>query len=272
LADEHLLASHGVDLRQWGPDPASGKVEIFLARYTAAAAALLTARYGAAVIVAPTATGLGVRLNRRNDSAPFDGGDDLSNGCSSGPVVLSRRGNTSYVLSAGHCSKRVGQTIHVGGNLMGKVIKRELKNHGLDSEMINDLGGGYNGSVWGGGPNEANPPVYAEDGALFAKPGTLISNDSAVSGQINGIKVLRVNQMFEEGGITTIDLTEVYKHGHPICRGGDSGGPWIKLMAGGLAKIVGTTVLGVHRVSGGFKYCFIQQINSIMRAFNVRVP
>ncbi len=99
-------------------------------------------------------------------------------------------------------------------------------------------------SAWSKTPNRSGrepadhrPPTYAEDGALFAKPGTLISNGSAYSGQINGIKVLRVNQMLRERGITTNDLPEVYKHGHQICRGGDSGGPWIKLEAGGLAMI-----------------------------------
>jgi hypothetical protein len=274
LAHEHWLADHGVELRQWGPDPATRKVEIFLAHYTADAARLLRARYGPAVEISKAAIGPGFLLNRRNDSPPFNGGDRLSNGCSSGPVVFGNHSSsTTYVLSAGHCSP-LGATVSVGRKLMGKVVKRQFKNHGLDTELINDLGGGYNGEIWGGGANDANPPTFIEDGTLFAQHGALITNDSAKSGQINGIKVLRVDQMYKlkARGITIIDLTEVYKRGRAICRAGDSGGAWIKVEGGGLAKVVGTTSIGAGPVNGGFKFCYIEQIGSITRAFRVHVP
>jgi hypothetical protein len=273
LAHEHWLADHGVDLRQWGPDPTTGKVEVFLARYSAASLRVLQARYGPDVEVSRTAIGPGYLLNRRNDSPPFNGGDELSDSCTSGPVVFGNHSSKTYVLSAGHCSA-LGTTIKVGANVMGKVVKREFKNHGLDTELINDLGGGYNGQVWGGGPGAVNPPTFIEDGTLFAQRNAIITNDSAVSGQTNGIKVLRVNQMFHltKRHITIIDLTETYRRGQAICRPGDSGGPWIKTESGGLAKVVGTTSIGAGRVHDGFKFCYIEQIGSITRAFNVHVP
>src|SRR6185312_8898264 len=113
LAQEHWLADHGVELRQWGPDPVTGKVEIFLARYSAASRRLLMARYGPAIEVSGTAMGPGYLLNRRNDSPPFNGGDKLRNTCSSGPVVFGNHSSKTYVLSAGHCSP-LGATIKVG--------------------------------------------------------------------------------------------------------------------------------------------------------------
>ena len=50
-ADRDLLASLGVELSQYGPDPDSGKVRIYLAHFTEAARQLLADRYGQAVIV-----------------------------------------------------------------------------------------------------------------------------------------------------------------------------------------------------------------------------
>jgi hypothetical protein len=50
-ADHDLLASLGVELSQWGPDPDSGKVRVYLAHFTEAARQLLAERYGSAVIV-----------------------------------------------------------------------------------------------------------------------------------------------------------------------------------------------------------------------------
>ena len=49
--DRAWLASQGVELSQWGPDPVSGKVRIYLARYSEAARQILIDRYGAAIVV-----------------------------------------------------------------------------------------------------------------------------------------------------------------------------------------------------------------------------
>ena len=50
-ADHDLLAGLGVELSQWGPDPDSGKVRVYLAHFTEAARQLLAERYGSGVIV-----------------------------------------------------------------------------------------------------------------------------------------------------------------------------------------------------------------------------
>ena len=52
--DQDYLAMHGIQLSQWGPDVRSGKTKIYLTHYTPAAARVLYARYGCAVVVATT--------------------------------------------------------------------------------------------------------------------------------------------------------------------------------------------------------------------------
>ena len=52
--DQDYLAGHGIQLTQWGPDVRSGKIKIYLTHYTPAAARVLYARYGCAVVVATT--------------------------------------------------------------------------------------------------------------------------------------------------------------------------------------------------------------------------
>jgi hypothetical protein len=49
--DREWLAAHGADLSQWGPDPESGKVKVYLARYSDEARQLLDERYGPGIVV-----------------------------------------------------------------------------------------------------------------------------------------------------------------------------------------------------------------------------
>ena len=50
-ADHDWLADQGAVLSQWGPDPGTAKVRIYLAHFTESAAQLLSERYGAAIVV-----------------------------------------------------------------------------------------------------------------------------------------------------------------------------------------------------------------------------
>ncbi|HEY1918695.1 MAG TPA: hypothetical protein VGH27_24235 [Streptosporangiaceae bacterium] len=52
-ADQDWLTEHGLYLAQWGPDPVSGKVKVYLTNYTDAARRILLNRYGDAIVVAP---------------------------------------------------------------------------------------------------------------------------------------------------------------------------------------------------------------------------
>ena len=50
-ADRDWLASQGVELSQWGPDPDSGKIRVYLAHFTEEARHLLAEQYGSAIVV-----------------------------------------------------------------------------------------------------------------------------------------------------------------------------------------------------------------------------
>jgi hypothetical protein len=51
-ADREWLAAQGLELSQFGPDPDSGKVRVYLTRYTEQARQLLVGRYGPGIVVA----------------------------------------------------------------------------------------------------------------------------------------------------------------------------------------------------------------------------
>ncbi len=50
-ADSQWLADQGIRMSQWGPDPASGKVRVYLAHYSEEARQVLTDRYGEDIVV-----------------------------------------------------------------------------------------------------------------------------------------------------------------------------------------------------------------------------
>jgi hypothetical protein len=50
-ADQDWLTRQGVQLSQWGPDPVSDKVKVYLAHFTEDARDLLVELYGAAIVV-----------------------------------------------------------------------------------------------------------------------------------------------------------------------------------------------------------------------------
>ena len=52
LADREWLAAQGIELAQFGPDPESGKVRVYLAHRSEQARLLLVDRYGPAIVVA----------------------------------------------------------------------------------------------------------------------------------------------------------------------------------------------------------------------------
>jgi hypothetical protein len=49
--DREWLAGQGIHLTQYGPDPESGKVKVYLARYSENARQVLTERYGSDVVI-----------------------------------------------------------------------------------------------------------------------------------------------------------------------------------------------------------------------------
>ena len=54
-ADREWFAAQGIELAQFGPDPDSGKVQVYLAHRSERARQLLADRYGPAIVVAEEA-------------------------------------------------------------------------------------------------------------------------------------------------------------------------------------------------------------------------
>lgn len=271
FADQKDLAAKGIELTQWGPDPSSGKVKIYLTHYSNAARRALLARYGKDIVVSRHSMPLPSRQDRTNDGAPFAGGDVITVGgaadCTSGPTVVGNASGNTFMLTAGHCGP-VNSIVQTHGLTMGHVTNVRLCNSCIDSETVS---GNYAPVVWGG-PGLNNNPLYAEDGSLFAMPNqgaaSLVTNDGAFSGEIRGITVKAVNQNVKfDDGFTNRFITTAAKGGATVCTGGDSGGPWFQHEGDtGNVKIVGT------HVGGNATTCFYQQIDAITTWFNVHVP
>jgi hypothetical protein len=270
LADQKSLARQGVELTQWGPDAATGKVKVYLTHYSATARHALIARYGKGIIVAHRSLPRPARDGRQNDTSPFSGGDiiDVPEGiCTSGPTVIGNNSGNTFMLTAGHCAPD-GFPIFTHTVMMGTVTNVRLCTPCIDSETVS---GSYSDTIWGG-PANGSGPLYDEDGSLFPQPGqgagSLVTADGAVTGEVRGVTVVAVNQNVTfNDGFTTRFITQATKNGWTVCQPGDSGGPWMQHEGNtGNVKVVGT------EVGGSGSTCYYEQIDAITTWFNVSVP
>jgi hypothetical protein len=297
-SDQQYLSDHGVPLAQWGPDSVSNRVMVHLVRYTTAAAAIVRARYGCAVIVATGSQPLAQVTGRVNDTAPFSGGDFIVTPlgprtialCTGGPIIrFHRTGNATFrMLTAAHCAPGIGARVfrsnrHAAfGPHIGNVIAGTLCNGCLDTAMVNGNFGNGDPAVQLGGDNSRVKGI--EDGTAFpspflcngGRPGCardLVAQDSAVTGEITGITVTGVNLTLNvrDGRriITVVGLSEARKGNVIIQREGDSGGPWIvPVPHSGLVKIAGTA----EAAGSGGRIAFFEEIGLILRQFGGFVP
>jgi len=167
---------------------------------------------------------------------------------------------------------------------MGNVTTRSFCNNCFDSAMVdnNSSGSSYSLTLWGGG--DSGSPAYNEDGPSFPRPelcnggvpgcaADLVTQDSAVTGEITGITVIADNQAARvKCGTTTCVITglsEAVKGSTVIARAGDSGGPWI-VHEGSSTKV---RVAGITEGSiNGGTVAFFTQIEDLMSKYNVIVP
>ncbi len=290
LAQEHTwLWRHGIELREWAPDPATGKLRVWLARESPAALRFLHNEFGTAIIIASQVAPPGHLLGRANDTPNFSTGDlvdipTFGAGCTSGPMIIAN-GTTSprYMLTAGHCvNGELGISVYSNGYNMGSSIHVRYCNNCLDTAVIN--GNDYSQNMWGGPAWDANPPsnppVYVEDGTAFPSagpPAEYVTNDSAFSGEVRDIEVTYNNLTFcLTSTLCIIDLTEAWKSNTTAsCEPGDSGGPWI-VHEGSTqyVHVAGTTDIGQYPVSGtdGYSVCYYEQIGNILARWNSYVP
>jgi hypothetical protein len=316
-ADQRYLDRHGASVTQWGPDSVTGRTEVFLTHYNQRAVALLRQRYGPGIEVAPFSEPLGILYARGSDTSPFIGGDfiftpatNVGNDtgiCSGGPIVKNSAGELR-MLTAGHCTKAVGNFVfrsnasfQHNGPHMGNVVDRVHCNKCLDVSVVNHSAHSrYAAQVWGKKFSTPNEPAYKEVGSAFPSPsncagghptgcsGDLVSSDGAFTGEVNGIRVFRVNQSmkFSCGPHCTVitrglsQACSVVENPQPgeffcddqsakvIAQPGDSGGPWIVHGSGSNVHIAGTTVGG--NSLGNIVY--YEQIGSILSKFHLTVP
>lgn len=245
-AHSHLQAK-GIDLAQFGPDPASGTVEVTLLKptasgmsalasaqgapvassdYRAEASAVLKQQAGAGITLrSQYATGLPVLANRYDDKAAFAGGDRIYRDgvmCTSG-FNLHGLGGVEYMLTAGHCGSGTWTT---QAQTMGNTSNNYLTSTSGNDFQLTALAGGGTGSVWTTGGGGA--PVT---GAYFPAVGNPITFNGSVTGEVRGVTVQAtgVSACFTDqltgGTVCATHLIRANKNGAVVCQGGDSGGP-----------------------------------------------
>ncbi len=313
-ADYPQLRRMGIQLSRWGPASISGKIAIFLVHFSPRAARALYARYGNAILVSRLSMPPLTAAARGSDTPPYDGGDFLwlpSTGgyCTGGPIVKNSSGNLR-MLTAGHCVSDVGDFVYrsdhggqTNGPHMGNVVDRDRCGGCLDVAVVdhNVSGSSYQEKVWGLNYNTTNEPQYTEVGTAFPNPancsggvpgcgGDLVTQDSAVTGEITGIPVVAVNQIMPVSGISTRALSIACTNFHfdsstgsyvcdssggtAIINPGDSGGPWIVHGSGSNVNIAGTSE------GGGFCNIFgnncteaaYEQISAILSKYSLTIP
>lgn len=246
-AHSHLQAM-GINLTQFGPDPASGTVKVTLRKPTASGMSALASARGAAVtssnyrdeasavlkqqagagitLRSEYARGLPVLASRDGDIAPYFDGDLIYHvgagvTCTSGFNMVGPGGG-DYMVTAGHCGSGTWKT---HASTIGNTSLNYLTATSGNDFQITYLSGGGNGIAWTNGTNLA--PVT---GALFPAVGVPITFNGGVTGEVRGVTVqaTSVSQCFSlspSGTVCATHLTEAHKNGAVVCQHGDSGGP-----------------------------------------------
>jgi hypothetical protein len=289
-AYSHLRAE-GIDLMQFGPDPASGTVAVTLQKPAASDMSALASAQGAAVtssnyrdeasallqreagtgitLQSQYAAGSWVAAGRTNDTPAYYDGDRIYNlgapaTCTSGFNMVGSAGN-DYMITAGHCGNAnwktqavtIGPTTH---NYLTATSGNDFQTIG-----IGPLGG--LGVVWINGSNTA--PV---SGALFPALGVPITFNGSFTGEVRGATVLDTNyiepRIWNSVGGYYYDATNQVLAENPsggiLCQEGDSGGPVYSHTPGSNVEAVGdiTAYYSVNNQPYGSE-CIATQIDHV---------
>jgi hypothetical protein len=242
--DRSALATSGVTMRSWGPDPASGTVEVTLAsptgagpstmttRAVSAADTTLSGRYGAGLItVSSTREPLAVTVTSRNsDASPWSAADgtitSFGGTCTLAWGTTGKASGNGYILSAGHCGPGEVDEDGTGAPKIGNVATQYYQPVSgsyvtYDFETIRANG---RDRVWSSGSKS-----YTVLGAELPAEGTLMTVNGNTTGERTGNKVTNVGQCESEKdghyGVSTVCDTGEAVGTSTICNGGDSGGP-----------------------------------------------
>ena len=274
--DTGWWAGRGIGLAAWGPDYASDEVSVSLTRYTPAAAAAITRRYGSSLVRVETVSAPAPSLSGRyNDVPPWFGGDYLTlvgkfgarAHCSSGFNVQDSNG-ADFVLTAGHCAPN-GTRAYVGRRFVGIVGHNDFP--AVDAELIPGLSASL---IWSSTVNSA----AVHDVTAVAKVdliGGLICTDGAVTGEVCAVRIIHVGWCFHEPftDINVCGLVVADRPGTKVNDLGDSGGPVETTFPNGATEARGQIVAGSNTgtTAGTFNTVWYEPIGTITSHFHVHV-
>jgi hypothetical protein len=244
--------SQGVTVRSWYPDAPSGTEIVEALKPTAAQTSAIKARYGSNVQVKSVTGDTGIvrtYASRRSDSAPWNGGDFISNDngkfCSSGIPV--HNGANTYIMTAAHCFTN-GTNIHNQGegpngtfgtnNPMGSISNRDITDGGTDVELqkvsSSDL-------LWTGGEGVDDRAIIS--GKTANVDGDQVCVDGAYEFEVCGAVIQHLGVCAtEDNGRVACHLAEAKRSDSTVVAGpGDSGGPLFEFSGSNL-QVVGTVV------------------------------
>ena len=240
------LRAQGIKMAQWGPDPVSNKVQIFLQTYSKHAVRTLLHRYGAQWIVVRHATEHWVFSDagsaavpqassetRFTDSAPYFAGDiqwygtqSSSLACTSGFAFTGKNTGNVFGMAAGHCVKDAGagpssfaRTNTSSPRVMGQIQTQYFPSSKNDLASVS--GGPFSPHVYGDGTTTYN--ILAK---VFPGPKDLVTADGQKTGEVRGVTVENIDQIITVEGNQLNNLTVASKANTTVCQVGDSGGPW----------------------------------------------
>jgi hypothetical protein len=233
-ADETSLATAGVKLVTWGPDPQSGTVQATVESDPAAAQRIFDGRYGAGTVSVSSTPALALPVrtsNRYYDGPPFYNGDRIfmdnntGNKCTDAFAFKGNNSGKIFGITAGHCGGSSIWTNLSAHYEMGPISTRYFSNNGWDLESFTC---NCAGPVWYEGPGIGTGQGYTHHviGSCYCGTGQLVATDGASTGEVPDTTVGATNVCVTfEDGVTTCHLDVTSKANTVICQGGDSGGP-----------------------------------------------
>jgi hypothetical protein len=279
------LIAQGIDVVDFGPNPADGQEDVGVENLTGAQAQELEAQFPAGTLNIHNETPADVNswqltASRANDTAPYNGSDDVSSSasaCTTGFGV--KISGNPRLVSAGHCfdSGSVVKNLHAdgtgSGNAMGSVTNNGLgqfrgntNGNDLDSLVFTGCNGsgtcGGSGLVWTG--TIANPQRSDVSGVGTWADGDQVCESGAYSGELCDWSVARTDYCTTIGAYYLCNITRVNLTGESQLIEGDSGGPWFRFSPN--LDLVGTTTgkgtgvaffTGIHEILNHWNACVV---------------
>ena len=247
------LTASGIDWRVMGPDIRAGVVKVAVVGLTDKERDDLVRRFG------PTITAVNISeveapvpFDRQNDTAPFNGGDFISDNvgdCTSGFPV--HNGTPDYyMITAAHCFN-LGSTVYNksvtiplgSGPAMGNVSNRDTTSGGLDAELIYLSHTSGSSLIWTGGTATQNPVRSVVSGAKTSPVGYQVCADGAFEGTHCSLTIQANGVTISLNGRTVSSQVYVTSSDPQAAGNGDSGGP--------VYRFSGSSLYGVGVISGG---------------------